>query len=47
MPHEPDMKSNPGKAKIVKTGHTASNRFGTNPDSRVKGKVTSRDLGIK
>lgn len=44
---DPSIKSKTGNAPIKKVGHTASNRFGTNPDARVKGNVTSRDLGIK
>ncbi len=42
-----EINSKTGNAKIVKVGHTASNRFGSNPNAQVKGSSTSRDLGIK
>lgn len=42
--------SKPGNthdAKIVKVGHTANSKFGSNPDMKVKGDTTTRDLGIR
>jgi hypothetical protein len=43
----PTIKSKTGNAPITKVGHTAANRFGSNPDAKVKGPSTSRDLSIK
>lgn len=44
---KPTISSKTGNAPVVKTGHTASNRFGSNPDAKVRGSVTSRDLSAK
>lgn len=44
---KPTMTAKTGNAPVVKTGHTASNQFGSNPDVKVKGRSASRDLGIK
>lgn len=44
---KPTISSKTGNAKIVKTGHTASNQYGSNPDVTVKGRSASRDLSGK
>lgn len=41
------IQSKTGKAQMVKSGHTANGRFGANPDARVKGNNTPRDLKVK
>lgn len=44
---KPSISSKTGSAPIVKVGHTASNQFGSNPDAKVKGRSSSRDLSAK
>jgi len=42
------IKSSTGKATIVKQGHTAGKRYGTDPGAMVKGGVQQpRDLNVK
>lgn len=37
-----------GSASIVKQGHTATTKYGSNPDAQVKGgRPTPRDLSAK
>jgi len=36
-----------GSTPITKVGHTASNSYGSNPDSKRRGNTTPRELGSK
>jgi hypothetical protein len=36
-----------GNAPIVKQGHTANNQHGTDPNAKVKGRSSTRDLTVK
>lgn len=38
--------SNPGSAQIVRVGHTATTKHGSNPDMKGPGQGTPRDLTI-
>lgn len=42
-----NIPTNPQNAPIVKTGHTANDKYGAEPDAKVKGGNSVRDLGIK
>lgn len=44
---KPTLSAKTGSAPLRKTGHTASNRFGSNPDAKVRGGSASRDLSAK
>lgn len=44
---KPTLGAKTGSAPIKKTGHTASTRFGANPDAKVRGNTSSRDLSAK
>lgn len=39
--------NNPGGAKLVKVGHTASNSFGANENAKAQGPRESRELTVK
>lgn len=45
-PTNPAATSNTGRAKIMKQGHTASTRYGSDPNVKVKGGHVVRDLSI-
>lgn len=46
MPRD-NISSNTGNAPIVRQGHTASTKHGSDPNVKVKGSTTTRDLNIK
>lgn len=39
--------SRPGNAPIVRVGHTTSGKYGSDPNARVKGSRSVRDLKAK
>lgn len=41
------IKSSTGNAQIKKMGHTENGRFGSDPDKRVRGGQTVKELGVK
>lgn len=43
----PSVPTHPKNAPIVKTGHTTNGKFGSDPDRKVRGGDTVRELGIK
>lgn len=44
---KPTIESKTGNAQIVKTGHTASNQHGSDPNMKVKGRSAVRELNVK